>query len=176
MLIKEKRRGERRWRSFHAWMRRLQNDWWTHGTRLNPRGVYNYMKETGICILKRGDNWKDRFYCECFEFNLEGSYRFKNTPTGKESQAAYRRNDGWHDRRIWEERNVPIEEERWTRRRASFKRRHRGGTHPYRVCCRRCGFFIEIVQVENRSWYKGAWMTLCEGCKVKDRKAKQVAA
>lgn len=80
MFIKEKRRALRRWRSFHAWMRRLQNDWWTHGSRLNPRGVYLHMKETGVCSIKRGDNWRDRYFCDCFDFGLQGSYRFKDTP------------------------------------------------------------------------------------------------
>lgn len=80
MFHKDKRRAERRWRSFHAWMRRLQDDWWTHGSRLNPRGVYLHMKETGVCVIKRGDNWRDRYYCDCFDFALAGSYHFKNTP------------------------------------------------------------------------------------------------
>lgn len=80
MLIKDKRRAERRWRSFHAWMRRLQDDWWTHGSRLNPRGIYLHMKETGVCSIKRSDNWRDRYHCACFDFEKSGNYQFKDTP------------------------------------------------------------------------------------------------
>lgn len=176
MLQKDLRRGERRWRSFHAWMRRLQDDWWTHGTRLNPRGVYNHMKETGICVIKRGDNWKERFYCECFEFHLQGSYRFKDTPTGNESEAAFRRNDGYFDKRIWEERNAVFDDEsrasKWGKGR---KRERREGMHSYKVRCFTCGFFLKTVEVENGSWYRSGYMERCEGCKEKEKKRRQAA-
>lgn len=168
MLAKEMRRGERRWSSFHAWMRRLQNDWWTHGSRVNPRGVYLRMKEAGVCVLKLEDNWRDRYYCDCFDFDLQASYRFRNHPTGHESQAAYRRNDGYYDRRVWEERNVEPDEEKLVCG-PRKSRRHRAGTHPHKVLCRRCGYYLETVQVNNGDWYRGAWGVLCEGCAAREK-------
>lgn len=170
MLEKDKRRGLRRWRSFHAWMRRLQDDWWNHGTRHNPIGLYLHMKEAGVCTIQRGAGWGDRFYCPCFEFGNSGNYRFKNTPTGNESEAAYRKSDGWHDHREWETRNVQSDEMRGTR----LCRRKREGTHPYRVCCRSCGFLIQIVQIENGSGYRGAWSARCERCAKKEKRITRV--
>jgi hypothetical protein len=177
MLGKDLRRGERRERSFHAWMRRLQNDWWTHGSRLNPRGVYRHLKETGICVIKKGHSWRDRFYCDCFQFDLQGSYRFKNSPTGHESQAAFRKSDGWHFQRIWEERNAvftdEVRESAWGK---SHRGRRREGTHPERICCRRCGYFLKIVQIQNGDWFRDKWAQLCEGCKERDKKRRVMEA
>jgi len=173
MLTKEKRRAERRWRSFHAWMRRLQDDWWNHGSRLNPRGVYRHMRETGVCVIKRGENWTDKYHCECFQFNLQGSYRFKDTPTGNQSEAEYRRKDGYHLQREWEERNAKDDE--YVRQPGPRKRRHREGTHPYRVLCFGCGFLLGIAQVKNGDFYRGAFALRCDGCAAKEKKRRAAA-
>jgi hypothetical protein len=169
MIPKDSRRGERRWRSFHAWMRRLQNDWWTHGSRVNPRGVYLHMKETGVCPIQRTANWRERFYCDCFDFKLQGNYRFKNHPTGHESQSEYRRKDGWHDQRVWEERRGDWDDEVPVSAWGKSRRDRRQGTHPVRVLCCRCGYLILIAQVENGSWYHMRWGQTCEGCKEKGK-------
>lgn len=176
MLDKDSRRGERRSRSFHAWMRRLQNDWWTHGSRVNPRGVYLRTKATGICPIKRDANWRERFYCDCFDFKLQGNYRFKNHPTGHGSNAEIRRKDGWHDQRIWEERNVVWDDDVPASAWGKSRRDRRQGTHPLKLLCRRCGFYMETVQVANGSWVPGYWTQKCKGCKAREEKRRNQEA
>lgn len=166
MLTKDKRRAERRWRSFHAWMRRLQDDWWTHGSRLNPRGIYLHMKETGVCTIKRGDSWRDRYHCDCFDFSLQGNYRFKETPhprCGFECHAEY--SHGIESRPIqeWREEGRAYGDEG----REDFHVRRR---EPDRMILVRqkcvCGFLMKTFwkRAEDISWGDKRSEDYCPGC------------
>jgi hypothetical protein len=163
MFEKDRRRGERRWRSFHAWMRRLQNDWWTHGTRINPRGIYLHMKETGVCTIKQGANWRDRFYCDCFDFELQGNYRFKNHPTGNMSEAAYRKRDGYFVRELWESRWLEVEREKYGK--PGGRKRHLGEYRKERKCCFTCGYFLGFVWAKVGKYTFAKYSSRCENCK-----------
>lgn len=161
MLEKDKRRGLRRWWSHCVWTRRLKGDWATHGRQYNIYPLYDW--KDGV----RGkiSGWRNDL-CACFDLKNKEAIRFKDTPTGNESMAAYRKSDGWHDHREWETRNIKSDEMRSTR----LCRRKREGMHPYRVCCHSCGFLIKIVQVKNGSWYRDAWSARCEGCAKKEKR------
>ena len=158
MLTKDLRRGDRRWRSYCVWMRRLKNDWATHGWQYSIRPVFDWSGPDPKKVV----GWTNDL-CRCFDLKNKEALRFKDTPTGNESQAAFRRNDGYHDQEIWEERNAEGDEARPVKER----RDRRKGTHPFRVRCN-CGFLLEIIEVENGSWYRRDWTRRCEDCQRKE--------
>lgn len=170
MLEKSRKRGERRWRSFHAWMRRLQDDWWEHGTRIDPRSVYREWKENnGACSLRSTDRWTDRFYCPCFDLKDNGAYHFKNAPTGNKSRRRFRLDD-WDSRglRHSDKKKLPVERESHGNDRS---RRNRGGLFRERVQCR-CGYFLGWEWVKHRSYWGRGYA--CPDCKRKAKEQKMI--
>lgn len=79
MLIKDMRRAERRARSYYTWLRRVKNDWNTHGWNWNPRPYYHMksgLTKQGACSI-----WSETDLCECFyDPGMAGWARFKDTP------------------------------------------------------------------------------------------------
>lgn len=78
MLHKDKRRGDRRWRSHCVWIRRLKNDWATHGWNWNyARYTNNFgLSKEGACSI-----WAKTTLCSCFfDPGFNGMARFKDTP------------------------------------------------------------------------------------------------
>jgi hypothetical protein len=75
MLAKDLRRGERRWRSYSTWMRRLKADWATHGRQYNIYPIYEWVngKQAGLI------GWRNTL-CGCFDLTSREAYRFKDTP------------------------------------------------------------------------------------------------
>jgi len=82
MFIKDKRRAERRWRSHCVWMRRLRNDWATHGWNWQwmSNRAYAYQRQ-GIAEEAKCSIWAQTTLCDCF-WNpaFSGMGRFKDTP------------------------------------------------------------------------------------------------
>lgn len=82
MFIKDKRRAERRWRSHCVWMRRLKEDWATHGWNWNwmssrPRAY----QRLGIAPSAQCSIWAQTTLCDCFwNPGFSGMGRFKDTP------------------------------------------------------------------------------------------------
>lgn len=82
MLTKDMRRAERRWRSYCVWMRRLKNDWATHGWN------WNWMSARRISYTIQGltpaaqcSIWAKTTLCDCFwNPGFSGKARFKDTP------------------------------------------------------------------------------------------------
>jgi hypothetical protein len=72
-FTKDKRRGERRWRSYCTWMRRLQRDWDTHRGPWTPK----YTWENGVCTFSPGDRTER---CDCYNLQHPQALRFKDTP------------------------------------------------------------------------------------------------
>jgi hypothetical protein len=85
MLTKDKRRAERRWRSHCVWMRRLKDDWATHGwnwqwTANRPfKFTHGGIAKSAECSI-----WAETTLCDCF-WNpaFSGMGRFKDTPHPK---------------------------------------------------------------------------------------------
>lgn len=79
MLHKDMRRADRRWRSRCVFIRRLKNDWATHGWNWNYRRIK--FSRLGVAPSVACSIWADTTLCECFwnpAFN--GMGRFKDTP------------------------------------------------------------------------------------------------
>lgn len=73
MLTKDRRRAERRHRSYSTWMRRLQRDWDTHRGPWTPK----YTWENGVCTFSPGDRTQR---CDCYNLQHPQALRFKDTP------------------------------------------------------------------------------------------------
>lgn len=82
-MEKSMKRADRRWRSHCAWMRRLRNDWATHGWNWQwmsnrPRAY----QRLGIAEEAKCSIWAQTTLCDCFwNPGFNGSGRFKDTPT-----------------------------------------------------------------------------------------------
>jgi hypothetical protein len=85
MLTKDKRRAERRWRSHCVWMRRLREDWATHGWNWNWMSARRTsFSRLGIAPSAQCSIWAETTLCDCF-WNpaFSGMGRFKDTPHPK---------------------------------------------------------------------------------------------
>lgn len=84
MLSKDLRRAERRWRSHCVWMRRLKNDWATHGWNWNYLSAKPYggaFRRIGLTQEASCSFWAQTTLCDCFwNPGLSGMGRFKDTP------------------------------------------------------------------------------------------------
>jgi hypothetical protein len=82
MLTKDMRRAERRWRSHCVWMRRLKNDWATHGWNWNWMSSRRYQyTRLGVTAEAACSIWAKTTLCDCFwNPGFAGMGRFKNTP------------------------------------------------------------------------------------------------
>ena len=144
-------------------MRRLKVDWAEHGRQYNIRPVFEYKNNV------RGDviGWTTDL-CRCFELTNREAVRFKDTPTGHESRAAFRKMDGYYDQREWEVRNAVDDEP--VRGAHKSRRVRREGFHPVKVCCGRCGFYIKTEMIKNGSYYVGRWSERCEACRESEKR------
>lgn len=150
MLQKDMRRAERRWRSYHKWMRRLRSDWNDHGWKRDPRYSWRVVDGVSTCQVV------GTTLCECFDLRHMQALRFKDTPTGG------------HSKRRCGCSEPPLEykEERILEARDDWHKRHRReGTWIKKWLCSRCGFLMGKGPVEfntQRSW--GVSGAMCEGC------------
>lgn len=69
-MFKSRKRAERRWRSYHKFIRRLKQDWAEHGWRRDPVGPY---------YRSLNPDWDGTSLCECF-YSEKAQARFKDTP------------------------------------------------------------------------------------------------
>jgi hypothetical protein len=143
-------RGSRRWESRKKWFRRLRSDWNDHWEGWSPE--YEY-KDGKVCFVSPGGPTQ---LCDCFDLTTKQALRFKDTPRPCSCLGC-----GGNPRRLLDGRNksqegaLPLvervlnigEREHWS------KRKRREGHHPYRVSCRRCGYLLRIVLIENRKSY-----------------------
>lgn len=149
MLHKDMRRAERRWRSYHKWMRRLRSDWNDHGWKRDPR--YSWRIENGVQTCEVVGTT----LCDCFNLLHPQALRFKDTPTGRHSK----RKCGCSEPPLEykEERKLEV-------RRESYQRRkRREGERIDKVICSRCGFLLYSCPVKfgvGKSYNN----LLCEGC------------
>lgn len=150
MVHKDMRRAERRWRSFHKWMRRLRSDWNDHGWKRDP--VYRREMVDGKLVTCEAIGTT---LCKCFDLRDPQALRFKDTPTGGHSK----RNCGCSEPPLEykEQRKLEVQRERWQRR------KRREGERMAKVICSRCGFLLYSSPVKfgvSRSFNN----LLCEGC------------
>lgn len=73
MLDKDRRRAERRHRSYCTWMRRLKRDWAEHVGPWSPKLTW----ENGVCSFSPGDRTER---CACYNLEHPQALRFKDTP------------------------------------------------------------------------------------------------
>jgi hypothetical protein len=128
MFFKDKRRAERRWRSFHKWMRRLRSDWNDHGWKRDP--VYRREMVDGKLVTCEAIGTT---LCDCFNLRHMQALRFKDTPTGG------------HSKRRCGCSEPPLEykEERKLEARDDWhKRKRREGERRVRRFCGRCGVLL----------------------------------
>lgn len=139
-MEKSKKRGERRWRSYCTWMRRLKGDWATHGRGSYPVPIYGDKFVGGrLCVIGFRDS-----LCECFDLRNKQALRFKDTP----NTGSFRRKD-WDKYRTKRRDNVPIQERRSTPidREYYAPRKRRRVVFQEKVKCS-CGYFLGFRTVE----------------------------
>lgn len=154
MLIKDRRRAERRWRSHHKFYRRLRSDWNDHGWRRDPPGRYGTRNIDGTSL------------CDCFFPWSEQAVRFKDTPTGR-----FRKRDERDDERFryLDERRLHVDREsHGTPKPPSAERRR------WKVSCFGCGFLLGFVWASPRERSErtkvkfGGFFAKCRNCARKD--------
>jgi hypothetical protein len=144
-------------------MRRLKGDWATHGRQYNIRPIFEWKGNVRGEVI----GWSTDL-CRCFDLTNREALRFKDTPTGHKSNAAFRKQDGYHELREFESRNVESDEP--VRGSHKSKRVHQKGTHPVKICCGRCGFYIKTEVIENGSFYARRWAERCEACEETEKR------
>jgi hypothetical protein len=171
-MDKSMKRAERRWRSHCVWMRRLRVDWATHGWQYNLVPQYDWGGPDPKKIL----GWRSTL-CACFELTNREATRFKDTPTGNESLAAYRKSDGYHLKEVWESRKLEVERPHFGK--PKKYRLRDAGMRTFRVQCSACGFLIARARMKNdwrvfRSYMEknhgNRYVVRCEVCKVRLRR------
>ena len=141
MFGKSLQRGERRWRSFTVWMRRLRLDWNQHGWKRDPlRSAFSqsyFLDGTSLC--------------NCFFLESREAWRFKDTPhgvcNGYECDLRHFSHGGEH-LPIQERRAMIPESDEYVGG-ARAPRRRRGGTHQFKVQCMSCGYLLKNITVQN---------------------------
>jgi hypothetical protein len=135
-------RGDRRWRSFKKWFRRLRVDWNDHGWKRDPRPIYD-TRNGKFCVVGWGDT-----LCGCFDLKDKQALRFKDTPNGcncRQCDNPRHQYDGKNlEALTFAERRAFLDDrEDWS------KRKRREGQHLFRVLCRDCGRHIGTIWVKN---------------------------
>lgn len=142
MLTKEKRRAERRWRSHHVWMRRLRNDWATHGWQYNIRPVYDYSRGVENRTVV---GWRDDL-CGCFDLRNMQALRFKDTPSGRHRQRECNGTDGDRINEYKDEQRLEVGRETHGTNKRLRKRMRLRKPVVEKVKCG-CGFLLGRVMV-----------------------------
>lgn len=157
-------RGARRWESRKKWFRRLRSDWNDHWEGWPPK--YEW-KDGKLCYISPGDPTQ---LCGCFNLSDPQALRFKDTPRPCSCLGC-----GGNPRRLLDgrkksrescltlaERKVGLKDN-WS------KRRRRVGRHPQRLICRKCGYLLKIIMLENNGQgrYHHMGGLKCPGCKEK---------
>lgn len=157
MLVKDKRRALRRWRSRCKWMRRLRSDWADHGWRRDPR-PYGTRNIDGTSL------------CDCFFLDSKQALRFKDTPHPKCSDYECNPRKAAHGigiRTIQEWRAMTPEDDSYRVRGAKRRERKRDALVLDRVRCS-CGFLLRTRLVPARLASNYDWRgEKCEGCRKK---------
>ncbi len=152
MLHKDMRRAERRWRSFHVWMRRLKEDWAEHGRQSSIYPVYDYSKgvENRTII-----GWRDSL-CRCFDLRNKQALRFKDTPSGNHRQRVCNGTDGDRINEYKDEQRLEVERESYGTNKRLRKRLRLRKPVVEKVRCR-CGYFLGRIMV----WFgESKWTAL----------------
>lgn len=150
VLEKSRKRGERRWRSFCKFMRRVRSDWNDHGWRRDPLRYVSSYHIDGTTL------------CNCFFLDSKEAVRFKDTP--------HQRCDVECDprRSFHGKESLPIQERRAmlseNDERCSYsnRKRRKGMLRDLRVICRLCGFLLRIEKIEVGD-YRSNWEK-CDRC------------
>lgn len=157
MLTKDRRRGERRWRSHRKFMRRLRSDWNDHGWRRDPIGPHRIGQIDGTSL------------CNCFFPWSREAVRFKDTPTGRFRKRNER--DDWIAA-YKEERRLHVERERHGARKGADDARRR-----WRVVCMSCGYLLGFVwaspseRIRRTKQRFGGFYARCANCEKRSRPA-----
>ena len=156
-FTKDLRRGERRWRSYTKFMRRLRRDWNEHRWNWNPRKYPRYgLTPQGACSI-----WADTDLCPCFyDPGMAGWARFKDTPhrscSGYECDPR-RATHGVASRTIQEWRSEEVVRENY------HVRNRRDGIRLVKQTCIRCGFLIKKRWVRFGDFISH-WNDECPAC------------
>ena len=160
-------RGDRRWRSFKKWMRRLKVDWNDHGWKRDPRPIYDWSKDGKLCVIGWGDS-----LCGCFDLRNKQALRFKDTPNGCNCR------DCDNPRHVYDGKNLSAltfaerrafldDREDWS------KRKRREGAKLTKVSCYDCGRQIGKVWLKTgidreylfRKVKEMGWDRRCTSCR-----------
>lgn len=146
MLLKDRQRAVRRWRSHCVWMRRLKIDWNDHGWKRDP--IIHYEFPNGTAWVN-GEPPEAVAYvdpdrttlCECFDLKAPEAMRFKDTP----NRWSFPRGD-WDKYRNGRGGHIPVQEKRAAPEdEEGAWRKTEGGNnirkYPRRVQCL-CGYFL----------------------------------
>ena len=166
MLTKDKRRAERRWRSHCVWMRRLKNDWQTHGWN------WNWMSARGTKYTRFGlteeakcSIWAETTLCDCFwNPGFNGMARFKDTPTaGRRKELHFElgpKGDPRGGVTIQEVRSEEVVRENWSTRKAD----HNKWVLVKQTCL--CGYLMKTFWKKAKEvlWSDRRSADYCPGC------------
>jgi hypothetical protein len=161
-------RGDRRWRSYKKWIRRLKVDWNEHGWQWSPRPQFGWV----------GSEWKilgwQSDLCGCFDLRNKQALRFKDTPNGcgcmscANPRRAY---DGRSSSALTfaEQRAFLDDREDWS------KRKRREGGKLTKVTCFGCGRQIGKIWLKTgidreylfRKVKEMGWDRRCTSCRKK---------
>lgn len=146
---KSRKRADRRWRSYHKFIRRLKQDWWEHGWRRDPAPR----------MYSSNPNWDGTTLCTCF-YDKKAQARFKDTPNscGCWQCANPRRANAGK-----KSEELTVHELRINQTRDDFHvRKRRDGFHKVKISCSSCGILIKIVEVRNG--HNPSRIELCDRC------------
>lgn len=159
MLQKDKRRADRRWRSYHKFIRRLKTDWNDH------RWNWNYLtyprSRVGITPEVACSFWAGTTLCGCF-WNPKEMARFKDTPTGNHSKRECGCSDPMTEYK--DEVKRAVEREDW------HKKKSREGTRLVKLSCMKCGIMLCKKWVEFGKPVTRDGVHYCEAC---DKRSKE---
>lgn len=156
MLEKSPKRGERRWRSAHVFLRRLKRDQLDHGRNWSP---LSYSVRLGLSPGFENHPMAHTTLCPCF-YDPKAQARFKDTPTGHKSDRAIEKRWEREVLTVSDKRRLPVDREQY-----GAGRKVRSGTHPVRISCMTCGYLFEIRQIENGDYlWRSETRNLRETC------------
>lgn len=178
MHPKEMRRADRRWRSYCVWMRRLKNDWATHGWNWNYRWTRRGWPQQ---TEKSCSIWAETTLCECFyDPSFKGMSRFKDTPSMGMRKRVSNGQDGDRINEYKAEQRIEVEKEQHGTSQRLRKRLQRQEPTRKKVTCL-CGYLLGHVMVQpgESMWHAtsqkhGERRPQCPNCK--ERTNKRLAA
>lgn len=164
MTGKSYQRGERRWRSYKKWMRRLKTDWNEHGWRRDPQPIRDWVGGEWKIV-----GWKDSL-CGCFDLKNPQALRFKDTPNNCNCwQCANPRQLNKGKLKSELTRQELIQNQIDSGREYFNRRNKRTSPMPFKVRCTTCGFYF--MTIPRRIGYGAIREVDIPGCKNCPRKS-----